>query len=87
MIPRVTALAVYSDGSGAPAVVHARGFTYACDFLGSVRVTCIATPSGRLAHGLAASAAREAREEYCERLFRETDQAWLDANRAMYATE
>ena len=78
----VTMERVFEDGSGAPAVVSVRGWTYACDFLGDVTCALITECSSRRPPKWAAKAARE---QYLAELRSRAPANWFDANRAMYA--
>lgn len=76
----VDTIEVFSDGSGAPAVVTVGNFRYACDFLGQSKLTLLGSKVPR-DHRRYADLAREA---YLDALFCATDEEWLQANRAMY---
>lgn len=69
---------VYSDGSGAPAVVTVGGATFACDFLGDVRCRLV---SHRKPPRWAPVAARRA---YLDELGKRASADWFEKNRAMY---
>lgn len=75
---------VFSDGSGAPAKVEVKGFTYAFDFLGEVKFTCIGWPKCGAQPTPWTAMRQEAEAEYLCRLRTVADEKWFDMNRKMY---
>lgn len=73
---------IYSDASGAPAVVDSDGYVYTMDTIkGEITCTCIRPVSGsRVASKIAAEQARRA---YVAA--RQVDAEWLGRNVEMYA--
>ena len=79
----VKSLKVYSDASGAPAVVESGGYVFACDTLGRVSLTCIRPRSGsRIASKIAA---RKAEAAYVAARDAEISVEWLAQNLSLYA--
>ncbi len=76
----VTLETVYSDGSGAPAVVCADGQFFAVDFVGEMRVTSHAT--GRRIPKRTIALAKSA---YMKALRSRVGAEWFALNAAMYA--
>jgi hypothetical protein len=76
---------VYSDASGAPATLSYKGITFAFDYLGEIRSNRIGKVSkeSRKFRKVATSVLLAA---YKELLKKHTDEAWMKANREMYAT-
>ena len=73
---------IYADGSGAPAVVKVRGWTYSLDFLGEVRCQLLSQTSSTKPPQWAAL---HARQEYLTELEIKATPEWFELNRAMYA--
>jgi hypothetical protein len=73
------------DGSGAPAVISVGEYTFACDYLGEVKIAGIGAPSAWRSRGSKAAAVEIARAAY-RRLLDELSAEWHDANRSMYAS-
>lgn len=71
---------VYSDGSGAPAVVVVDGFMFSADYLGDVKLT--AHSGSRKPTKRAVAVARCA---YERELRARADARWFAANAVMYA--
>jgi hypothetical protein len=77
------ALRVFDDASGAPAVLEYRGYAFACDCLGEIKMRLIAPVSGtRLANRIAADVVRTA---YGQLLEQATNDDWRTRNASMYA--
>lgn len=80
MTAKVTSIEIYTDASGAPALVACAGFVFACDCLGTIRVNLVSggarKPSKRVL-GMV-------RWAYGKALDDATDDGWRAQNRAMY---
>jgi len=76
---------VYPDASGAPATVTVRGWEWAADMLGEVRVRPI-LPRNYSGRGAPKWMAAHVAKVYHAALAAHVDGAWLAANRAMYAS-
>jgi hypothetical protein len=73
---------LYTDGSGAPAVVDVSGWKFALDYIAEVRCRLITQSSSREPPKWAAE---HARKLYSEELSRIADPSWFELNKAMYA--
>lgn len=71
---------IYTDGSGAPAVVLCQGFHFAADFLGEVRLNSL-TKNRRAPQRVIDSAKRAYLNELRLRV---DSMSWFDLNRTMY---
>lgn len=79
----VESFQVFSDGSGAPAVVSYNGYAFAFDFLGEIKCNLVRPVSGTRIQARIA-------KETCERAYRQrleevADSAWLALNAEMYS--
>lgn len=77
--PNVAFDCIYSDGSGAPAIVSYEGYRFAMDYLGEIRLTNLA--SGRPSKRVTAAA----RLAYSNELRKRAGSDWFAVNSAMYA--
>lgn len=81
---KISGFQVYSDGSGAPALVQIADYGFACDWInGAVSMTCV-----KPAHGSRREsevAARRARDAYVANVQANTTEDWRALNLAMYA--
>ena len=76
---------VYSDGSGAPALVEHMGFTWSFDTLGDVRHSLVRGPGGAGPKSVARNrSVRESQAAYEKALARAVPPGWLEMNREMY---
>lgn len=74
---------LHDDASGMPCVLSYRGYVFACDFLGEVKINLIHPASGsRRDSKIAADVVRRA---YAAMVAQDTDADWIERNRAMYA--
>lgn len=80
----VRPLRVFSDGSGAPALVTFQGYTFSCDFLGERKMNLVGGPRtmSMIEHKIAVDVCRKGYDEYLETA---VDAAWRALNAAMYA--
>ena len=77
-------IAAFTDGSGAPAMVSVRGWTFQLDYLGEVTCSLATVSSSRKPPKWAAEWARKA---YLAELTAAVTPEWFVANRAMYSAE
>jgi hypothetical protein len=73
---------VFEDASGAPAVIHSNGYTFAMDCLG--RTTCNLIGDAKRSPAARKLAATLARWRYERLLHAATTEEWREANRVMY---
>lgn len=75
---------IFSDGSGAPALVSYNGYKFACHFAGAPRLTLIGGPKPMsvIEHKIAVDVCRKGYEEY---IAQNTTEEWRALNRVMYA--
>jgi len=78
---RIDLPTVYTDGSGAPALVDKDGWRFACDMLGTPRVNLLNAVSGRKPPRWLAGWVEKA---YLAALRTKATPEWFAANRAMY---
>jgi hypothetical protein len=71
---------IYSDASGAPALVTVDGVRFAVDWLGEIRMN--GTGTGRKPNKRQAAIAERA---YRAALIARVDASWIEENRRMYA--
>lgn len=72
---------LYVDGSGAPALVHVKGWDFSMNFLGEVKCNLITQSSSRKPPKWAAEWARKT---YLAELESKATPEWFALNKAMY---
>lgn len=83
MVTVTVPLRVFSDASGAPAVIAHDGYAFAFDMLGRVTVSCIRPLFGTR---ISCERAKDLCErEYAKLIAERVDAEWLARNAAMYA--
>lgn len=74
------------DASGAPAVLRCDAWTFAADYLGTLRMRLISGPGGHVTRPERVRAIHACERAYLQRV-RSFGDEWLARNRAMYAGE
>lgn len=80
---KVSPIEFYADGSGAPATVECGGYIFACDFLGSVRITLIRPAAGSRRENRVA--AQRCEQAYLAAVTANSPAGWVETNVALYA--
>lgn len=78
---KVNLVNIYSDGSGAPAVVQCDGYIFACDYLGHVTCNCLtqSRPPNRVIN--------KAKSLYYSALCKRAELEWFLQNHKLYRAE